>query len=245
MSKFTIFPAIDLMDGQVVRLKQGDPKQKTVYSTEPELMAAKWSELGAKWLHVVNLDAAFGKQDTLNLAAIEKILSVSKENPIFIQVGGGIRTLEKIKQNLGVGVSRVILGTVAVENPKLVETAVKEFGHERIIIGIDARDGLVRTHGWEVGQQINVFDFSLSLKQLGIKTIIYTDISRDGIGGGVNLSATVELIKKTGLNVIASGGIQSITDVVNVKQLGIPGVIIGRALYQGSLDPQAVFNLQE
>lgn len=245
MSKFTIYPAIDLMNGNVVRLKQGDPSQKTVYSSEPEQMAIKWLNLGAKWLHVVNLDGAFDDEDNKNIIAIKRILQETKDNPIKIQMGGGLRSMEMIKQTLDLGIQRVILGTIAVEKLELVEIAIQEFGPEKIIIGIDARDGVVSTHGWTVNQSLDALTFALNLKQIGVQTIIYTDISRDGVGGGVNLNTTIELAQKSGLDVIASGGIYSNEDVSAVKTAGLSGVIIGRALYEESIDPQTVFNLQE
>jgi len=245
MNPFTIYPAIDLMDGQVIRLKQGDPTQKTIYSSEPELIARNWINAGANWLHVVDLDAAFGKQADLNQIAIKNILTLAKDNHTKIQLGGGIRSIEKIRQWLKVGVSRVVLGTIAVENPSLLKLAIQEFGGERILVGIDAHDGWVHTHGWEVPQEIDAVSLAKSIKQIGVKIIIFTDISRDGIGGGVNLKSTLELSQNSKLDIIASGGIYSLQDVQAVKQAGISGVIIGRALYDGSVDSEVVFNLQE
>ncbi|MBW6472028.1 MAG: 1-(5-phosphoribosyl)-5-[(5-phosphoribosylamino)methylideneamino]imidazole-4-carboxamide isomerase [Anaerolineaceae bacterium] len=245
MRKFTVYPAIDLMNGNVVRLKQGDPSQKTIYSSEPEKMAKKWLDVGAKWLHVVNLDGAFDDEDNKNIKAIKRILLETKDNPINIQMGGGLRSLEMIKQTLDLGIHRVILGTIAVEKLDMVEIAIQEFGHEKIIIGIDARDGVVRTHGWTVDQPLDALTLSQNLRRIGVKTIIYTDISRDGVGGGVNLNSTVELAQKSGLDVIASGGIYSNEDVLAVKKAGLSGVIIGRALYEQSIDPHTIFNLQE
>jgi len=245
MNPFTIYPAINLMDGQVIRLKQGDPTQKTIYSSEPELIARNWINAGANWLHVVDLDAAFGKQADLNQIAIKNILTLAKDNRTKIQLGGGIRSIEKIRQWLKVGVSRVVLGTIAVENPSLLKLAIQEFGGERILVGIDARDGWVHTHGWEVPQEIDAVSLAKSIKQIGVKIIIFTDISRDGIGGGVNLKSTLELSQNSKLDIIASGGIYSLQDVQAVKQAGISGVIIGRALYDGSVDSEDVFHLQE
>jgi phosphoribosylformimino-5-aminoimidazole carboxamide ribotide isomerase len=245
MSPFTIYPAIDLMDGKVVRLKQGDPKQKTIYSTDPGLVAKNWTNLGATWLHIVNLDGAFEEQENKNLSAIKKILAVDNNNQIHFQVGGGLRSLELIKKTLDVGVTRVILGTLAVENLDQLEAAVKEFGNQKIVVGIDAHEGMVRTHGWTVDQPISALSLCLQMKQLGIKTIIYTDINRDGVGGGVNLDATSQLAQKSGLEVIASGGIYSESDIMAVKSAKLPGVIVGRALYEGSVDPISIFKLQE
>jgi len=199
----------------------------------------------ATWLHIVNLDGAFEDQENNNLAAVKNILSSTKNDQIKIQLGGGLRSLEMIEKTLVLGVSRVILGTIAVENINLLEIAIKEFGDQRIVVGIDAREGLIRTHGWTVNQSISALTLSLQIKQLGIKTIVYTDINRDGVGGGVNLDATFQLAQKSGLEVVASGGIHSERDIMAVKSAKLPGVIVGRALYEGSVDPQSIFNLQE
>ncbi len=245
MKSFTIYPAIDLLNGNVVRLKQGDPTKKTIYSSAPAEVATKWSGLGAKWLHIVNLDGALDSEDDKNLFAIQEIFSTMKSESIKIQLGGGLRSLKMIKKMIDLGVSRVILGTIIVENPDLVSTAIKEFGADRIVAGIDAHNGMVRTHGWTKDHSMNALDVSLAIKQIGIQTIIYTDISRDGVGGGVNLHSTENLAQTSGLDVIASGGIYSEEDVLAVKQAGLPGVIIGRALYEESIEPQTIFGLQE
>lgn len=245
MSTFTIYPAIDLLKGNVVRLKQGDPNQKTIYSSDPAAIAAKWSGFGARWLHIVNLDGALDAEDDMNYGAIQKILSAINPELMKVQFGGGLRSLEMIRKMLDLGLSRVILGTVVVENPDVVETAIKEFGSDRIIAGIDARDGMVRTHGWTVDQSVDALEVTLAMKQIGIETIIYTDINRDGVGGGVNLKATADLARKSGLDVIASGGIYSKEDLLAVKQAGLSGVIVGRALYEEKIDPQSIFGIQE
>ena len=245
MNPFTIYPAIDLMIGEVVRLRQGDPDQKTIYSSEPALVAKKWIENGGEWIHLVNLDAAFEFDTSKNWLAIEKILSINEAKPIKIQLGGGIRTLETIKHFLESGISRVILGTVAVEKFDLVKEAIKTFGTERIVIGIDARDGFVRTHGWKKKQSLSALSLACTMKDLGVKTIIYTDIQRDGMGTGVNLESTKNLAHKSGMDIIASGGIRSLDDVIAVKHAGISGVIVGRALYENIIEPKTLFSLQE
>lgn len=245
MNSFMIYPAIDLMNGEVVRLQQGDPNQKTTYSTHPDVVAKTWIEYGAEWIHLINLDAAFSFDTTKNWLAIEKILSKNKDKQIKVQLGGGIRSFENINYYLASGVSRVILGTAAVENHKLVEEAIKSFGPERIIIGIDARDGFVSTHGWKINQSLSALSLALTMKDVGIKTIIYTDIKRDGMGTGVNLELTMELSEKSGMNIIASGGIHSLENVITVKQAGISGVIVGKALYEKTIDPESLFSLQE
>ncbi|HZK60613.1 MAG TPA: 1-(5-phosphoribosyl)-5-[(5-phosphoribosylamino)methylideneamino]imidazole-4-carboxamide isomerase [Anaerovoracaceae bacterium] len=245
MSDFTVYPAIDLRNGMVIRLKYGDPLQQTTFSNDPSSIAIQWKKAGAKCLHVVNLDAAFGENDTNNLSAIKKILSVSCDQNLNVQVGGGIRSLSEIESFLSLGVKRVILGTTAVKNPDLVKAAVIRFGSDRVIVAVDARDGMVHTHGWMEKSGFKVLDFVSLLNDYGINTIIYTDISRDGAGGGINIENTLAIYNKSKLQVIASGGIFEISDVIIVKKAGFPGVVIGKALYTGSLDPVACFELQE
>lgn len=245
MNEFTIYPAIDLRNGMVVRLKYGDPLQQTTFSDDPSTIAIQWQIAGAKWVHVVNLDAAFQENDIKNRKAIEEVISVCSNNGLNIQVGGGLRSLQKIDSLLSLGVTRVIIGTAAVKNPDLVKTAVLSYGPDKIIIAVDARDGLVQTHGWKENTEFKALDFVKELKDYGIRTIIFTDINRDGVGGGINIASTSEIYHKSGLQVIASGGIYEIRDVTAVKNIGLPGVIIGRALYAGTLDPLACFNLQE
>ncbi len=243
MKPFTIYPAIDLRGGQVVRLQYGDPNLKTTYSDHPSDFAAHWLKMGAKWLHLINLDAAFGETDSANLDAIQAIVT-SYGNQIQIQTGGGIRSFEKMEALFKLGVTRVILGTAAVQNPVLVKQALRTFGAEKIAIGIDARDGFVKTKGWQETEPITPLALACQLKQTGIQTIIYTDIARDGAGTGINLESTTRLAKESGLTVIASGGVNSMEDVRAVKASGLSGVVIGKALYEQRLDPQAVFQLQ-
>ena len=245
MSDFTIYPAVDLRNGMVIRLKYGDPLQQTTYSDDPTSIAVQWKKAGANWIHVVNLDAAFGENDDKNLSAIKKILSISAIHNLDIQIGGGIRSLSEIESFLSLGANRVILGTTAVKSPDLVKEAVFRFGSASIVVAVDARDGFVHTHGWKETSSRKVLDFVIELKDYGISTIIYTDISRDGAGGGTNIENTLAIVNKSGLQVIASGGIYEMSDVINVKKAGLPGVIIGKALYAGTLDPVACFELQE
>ncbi|HSM24986.1 MAG TPA: 1-(5-phosphoribosyl)-5-[(5-phosphoribosylamino)methylideneamino]imidazole-4-carboxamide isomerase [Anaerolineaceae bacterium] len=245
MKPFTIYPAIDLLNGKVVRLQQGNPDQKTIYSSEPAVVAKRWIENGAEWIHLVNLDAAFEFDASKNWLAIEKIISLNKEKSIKIQLGGGIRSLNTIKHFLESGITRVILGTIAVENFDMVKEAIKTFGTERIVIGIDALDGFVRTHGWKMQQSLSALSLACNLKDEGINTIIYTDIKRDGMGTGVNLESTIDLAQKTGMEIIASGGIHSLDNVIAVRQAGISGVIVGKALYENNIEPKSLFSLQE
>ena len=245
MTVFTIYPAIDLMNGDVVRLKKGNPDQKTIFSSDPLSVANQWLNLGAKWLHIVNLDAAFGNDDSNNIIAIKKIQNEFQNKSINIQIGGGIRSFDQINNYLDERITRIILGTKAIEDQLFVTEAIKKFGPSSIVIGIDARNGFVSTHGWKNDSSTTAISLVNELKIIGVKTIIYTDINRDGIGSGINLEATLSLAEQSGLEVIASGGVNSITDVESVKQAGLAGVIVGRALYDHKIDPDILFKIQE
>ncbi|MBK9781648.1 MAG: 1-(5-phosphoribosyl)-5-[(5-phosphoribosylamino)methylideneamino]imidazole-4-carboxamide isomerase [Anaerolineales bacterium] len=229
---FTIYPAIDLRGGKVVRLKEGDPARMTSYSDDPAEMAKRWIDAGSTWLHVVNLDGAFGESDNTNRDALEAILKLG----VRVQFGGGMRSLESIEAALSLGVSRVILGTIAIEQPEIVRDALSRFGAEHIAVGIDARDGLVRTRGWKDNSGMPALDLALQMRTFGLATVIFTDVSRDGLGSGLNIPATRELSEKSGLDVIASGGVHTIDDVKAAKDAGLAGCIIGRALYDGTVD---------
>jgi len=229
---FTVYPAIDLRGGKVVRLQEGDPLRQTAYSADPAETARRWLAAGAEWIHVVNLDGAFGESDDVNLTALEKILQCGAK----VQFGGGLRSLDALKRVFELGVARAVLGTAAVEDPALVALALEQFGAQKIAVGIDARDGLVRTRGWKDNSGVAALDLALQWKQAGLQTVIFTDISRDGLGGGVNLAATQNLARQSGLNVIASGGVHQIEDVIAIKRADLAGVIIGRALYEGAVN---------
>ena len=235
-----IFPAIDLRGGKCVRLIQGDFDKETVYSDDPQATALKWQNMGAKFLHVVDLDGA-RKGSPQNLDAIKKILSAIK---IPIEVGGGIRTLDDAEKLLNLGVRRVILGSVAVENISLVEEAVKKFG-DKIVVGIDARDGLVAVHGWEKSSAVKANELAKKIVAAGVKTIIYTDISKDGMLSGVNPEIFSELQKFSGAEIIASGGVKSIEDIRALKAAKISGVIVGKAIYTGALDLKSAIAVAE
>ena len=233
---FTIFPAIDLRAGRVVRLKEGDPARMTSHNDDPAETARRWLSKGASWLHVVNLDGAFGENDQVNLSALELILSVAKSFGARVQFGGGLRSLTAIARALYLGVSRVVLGTVAVEQPDLIAEALTRFGEERIAVGIDARDGLVRVHGWKDNSGISATDLAFHMRTLGLRTVIFTDVRRDGLGSGLNIAATRQLAEISGLDVIASGGVHTLEDVTAARDANLSGVIIGRAIYEGTLD---------
>ncbi len=229
---FIVYPAVDLRGGKVVRLQEGDPARMTAYSDDPAEMAQRWLDAGANWLHVVNLDGAFGESDTANRSALEGLLKLGAQ----VQFGGGLRSLDAIAQALDLGVSRVVLGTIAIEQPEVVAEALQKFGAEKIAVGIDARDGLVRVRGWKDDSGIAATDLALQMRTLGLATVIFTDVSRDGLGSGLNIPSTRELAEVSGLAVIASGGVHTIEDIVAAKDSGLAGVIVGRALYEGTLD---------
>jgi phosphoribosylformimino-5-aminoimidazole carboxamide ribotide isomerase len=233
---FTVYPAIDLRLGKVVRLKEGDPERLTAYSDDPPQAARRWLEAGARWLHVVNLDGAFGENEMANREALRAILRTAAEFSANVQFGGGIRSLDAMEEALNLGVRRVVLGTVAAEQPEIVGQAIQTFGSEQIAAGIDARDGLVRVRGWKEDSGLPAADLALELKKTGVRTIIFTDIRRDGLGSGLNICATRALADAAGLDVIASGGVHTIEDVTAAREAGLAGTIIGRAMYEGTID---------
>lgn len=229
-----VFPAIDIYEGKAVRLWKGDFNAVTEYGDNPADMARRWAELGAEYLHVVDLDGALAGASR-NTAPIREIL---KQVKIPIEVGGGIRTLDDVKLMLDLGVQRVILGSAAVKTPRLVAEACQLYG-ERIAVGIDAKDGIVAVNGWGESGKVRAEDLARGMADMGVKTIIYTDISRDGTLSGVNIDATVRLARAAGIGVVASGGVSSLEDIRAVKaheKDGIVGVITGKAIYDGRLD---------
>jgi len=232
---FIVYPAIDLRAGNVVRLKEGDPARMTAYSSDPAEMARRWLRAGAGWLHVVNLDGAFGESDHSNRLALQNILQIAKEFEARIQFGGGMRSLDAIEYALHLGITRAILGTIAVEQPDVVSTAIKKFGSDRIAVGIDAWDGLVRVRGWRESSGLSAIDLALQMRKLGVRTAIFTDVGRDGLGSGLNIPVTRRLAEMSGLEVIASGGVHTLTDVIAAREANLAGVIIGRALYEGTI----------
>lgn len=235
MSNFTVFPAIDLRNGKVVRLKQGDPNRQTTYSDDPASTARRWLEAGAGWLHVVNLDGALDEGDSENWVALSAILQIAGENNARVQYGGGLRSLDSIKQALDLGVSRAVLGTLAAEQPQILERALTGFGPDRIAAGIDARNGIVRVRGWKEQAAATAPELATRLAALGLEWIIFTDVARDGIGSGLNVPGSLELARITGLNVIASGGVDTNQDIQAASEAGLAGVIVGRALYEGRI----------
>ncbi|HWU63920.1 MAG TPA: 1-(5-phosphoribosyl)-5-[(5-phosphoribosylamino)methylideneamino]imidazole-4-carboxamide isomerase [Ensifer sp.] len=230
-----LFPAIDLKDGQCVRLKLGDMDQATIYNPDPAAQALAFENQGFEWLHVVDLNGAFAGE-SVNGAAVEAILKATK-NPV--QLGGGIRTLEHIEAWLSKGLTRVILGTVAVRNPELVKEACRKFpGH--IAVGIDAKGGRVAVEGWAEASELGVIELAKKFEGAGVSAIVYTDIDRDGILTGINWDSTIELADAVSIPVIASGGLASIADIVRMTMPDarkLEGAISGRALYDGRVDP--------
>jgi phosphoribosylformimino-5-aminoimidazole carboxamide ribotide isomerase len=238
----TLYPAIDLKGGQVVRLKRGDMTKATVYSSEPGAQARRFAALGFPWLHVVDLDGAFAGR-AANAAAVETILAAIPGVPV--QLGGGIRTMSTVEAWLERGVRRVILGSAAVKDPDFAFAACRAWPG-RVAVGIDARGGLVATEGWAEVSTVQAADLAKRFEDAGAAAIIYTDIDRDGMLGGVNLEATLALARAVRLPVIASGGVASLNDLAalsGVTSEGIEGVIIGRALYDGRIDPAAALAL--
>ena len=226
-----IYPAVDVKDGRCVRLYQGDMNQATEYG-EPYEMAIQWQNAGAKYIHLVDLDSAFTGGFT-NKAAVKKICD---SITIPVQLGGGIRTMTDIETRLeDIGISRVIIGTAAVKNPELVKQAVNAYPG-RIVVGIDAKDGIAAIEGWGGDGGIDAVSLALKMKDIGVETIIYTDIAKDGTLAGPNLEQTRGMVDKTGMEIIASGGMSRPEDVAAVAETGAGGVIIGRALYTGAID---------
>ena len=210
---------------------QGDYDRETVYSLNPVEVARKFKEAGATCLHVVDLDGAL-EGDLINKDIIKRIVS---ETGLYVEAGGGVRSLQRIEQYLSAGVSRVILGSAAAENFTLVVDAVKFFGG-KVAVGVDAKDGKVAVHGWKKVTDIDAVDFCRKLREVGLHTVIYTDISRDGMLGGANLAAYEELVKIKGLRIIASGGISGTDEIKKLTAMNVRGVVLGKALYDGVLD---------
>ena len=238
----TLYPAIDLKDGRCVRLRRGDMEQATVYADDPAAQAAAWRDAGFQWLHVVDLNGAFSGRP-VNAEAVRGILAVVD---VPVQLGGGIRDQAGIETWLDAGVRRVILGSSAAKNPALVIEACRRFPG-RIAVGIDARDGYVATEGWAETSAMRAADLGLRFEDAGVTAIIYTDIGRDGMLSGLNLEQTVELSAKLTTPVIASGGVGSLDDLVALRRAAegtrIEGVIVGRALYDGRVTPDAALAL--
>lgn len=234
----TLYPAIDLKDGQCVRLIRGEMEQATVFGTDPGAQAKIWQDAGFPWIHVVDLNGAFAGR-TVNQEAVRSILAAVS---LPVQLGGGLRTMAGIESWLKAGITRVILGSAAAKDPALVRDAAKAFPG-RVAVGIDAKAGMVATEGWAETSDITAIDLARRFEDAGIAAIIYTDIARDGMKTGLNLTETTDLARAVAIPVIASGGVASVADITALKaaaatQPNLNGSILGRALYDGSLTPQ-------
>ena len=227
-----IYPAIDLFDGKAVRLFKGDYNEMTVYSNEPEKIALDFVKKGATHIHLVDLEGA-KDGTTPNLDVIKRIIAVCPS--AFVEVGGGIRSIEVAQRYIDAGVSRVILGTAAVTDPKFLDDAVATLG-DKVAVGVDLKDGFVAIKGWTEKSNLDGFDFVKDLERRGVKTVICTDISRDGAMKGANHELYEQLASQTSVDVIASGGVSSMEDVQRLNKLGIHGAIIGKAYYTGAID---------
>jgi len=230
-----IYPAIDLRQGRCVRLQQGSPDAESVFAADPVDAARRWAAEGAEWLHVVNLDGALGQSGQENLRALQRILSAAD---VPVQFGGGVRSAKDVCALLDLGVSRVVLGTVAVSQPEVIVETLMRVSPDQLAVGIDARDGRVAIHGWRDVTEIDAVTLGRRMARLGVARLVYTDVSRDGMLTGINLDATREMARETGLSITASGGVASIADIealVAHRSEGIDGVIIGMALYRGTI----------
>ncbi len=227
----TIYPAIDIIDGKCVRLVQGDYSQKTTFSDSPLDVAKKWRSMGGEFIHLVDLDGA-KSGDTPNF---ELVTRIAKALDIPVEIGGGIRNMETVDKYLQNGVFRVIIGTAAVKNPEFVREAVEKYD-DRIVVGIDAKDGMAAISGWEDVSEAPALELAKRMRDYGVKSIIYTDIATDGMLGGPNIEAMREMKNNVDVEIIASGGVSSIDDVRRLKETGVEGAIIGKALYTGDID---------
>jgi phosphoribosylformimino-5-aminoimidazole carboxamide ribotide isomerase len=232
-----VIPSIDLKDGRCVRLYQGDFGQETVFSDDPVAVALGWQEQGGTLLHLVDLD---GAADGIP-ANLPIIHSIVRALDIPVQVGGGIRERSTADALLSAGVSRVVIGTAAVENPNLVAELCENYGREMVMVAVDARDGMVTTRGWTAGSEVSALDLARQMKDLGVPRLLYTDVSRDGTLTSPNFSANAQLVRQTGMKVQASGGVSALDDIRQLALTGVEGVIIGTALYRGTIKlPEAI-----
>jgi phosphoribosylformimino-5-aminoimidazole carboxamide ribotide isomerase len=239
MTALNLYPAIDLKNGECVRLQQGDMNRVTVFNRDPAAQAKQWQDAGFQYLHLVDLDGAFAGKP----ANAEAVRAIRKAVTLPIQLGGGIRDEATIENWLDAGISRVILGTVAVRNPDLVKAAAKRWPG-KIVVGIDARSGRVAVEGWAEASDLDAIDLARKFVDAGVAAIVYTDIDRDGLLKGVNVAATAAMARAVPIPVIASGGLAGIEDVIALKKeaangAAIDGAILGRALYDGRIDPAA------
>jgi phosphoribosylformimino-5-aminoimidazole carboxamide ribotide isomerase len=239
--RFTIFPAIDLRAGKVVRLAQGDPGRQTIYGDNPRMWAERWQSEGTDWLHVIDLDGALNEDSRLNLQALKSILNVG----LNVEFGGGIRNRASVETVLDLGVRRVFLGTAAVQNPALVAWAISAFGPDRIAADIGSRNNQVTIKGWQETTSLSVHEVGTRFRAQGLEWCVLTNVKRDGVSSGVDLASAVELQDATGLLVVASGGVNSLEDVQRVHKAGLAGVVVGRALYEGKISLVECLKMQD
>ena len=240
-----VIPAIDLRQGKSVRLAQGSKDAVTIYSDDPVAIAQSFAKDGARLVHVVDLDAAFSESNSPNRSVLHDIVRATNTP---VQFGGGVRSVKDIEQLLDVGVYRVVIGTVAVESPQTLSEMLRQFGPERIVVGIDAKQGQSVTHGWETSQKVDALTLSCRVADAGVERIVYTDVGRDGMLTGVNIEQTCRIAEASGLKVTASGGVSSLEDIKSLKaagQCGIDSVIIGKALYERHFTLPQAMNLAE
>ena len=230
-----IYPAIDLRDGKVVRLRAGDPQRQQTFSDDPLSVAKQWIDQGAEWIHMVNLDGAF---DTANQNG--KILEAAAKLDVKVQFGGGLRDLAALQNASDSGASRLVVGTLAVKNPDVIAEAVERFGSEAVCIALDAKDGKVATHGWTELSQHSPLEWGRFIRRQGVDHALYTDVKRDGSMAGVNIDDTIALGRHTGLKVIASGGVGQLSEIERLaKSKAVAGAVIGMALYQNKISLRA------
>ncbi len=233
-----IFPAIDLRGGRVVRLRQGRTSDETVYSDDPASIARQWQQEGAQWLHIVDLDRALGEGEAQSASPNERaVAEIRAAASIPIQLGGGMRDLESVKRAFYMGVQRIVIGTMAVENPGLLEEVLVRFGADRIVVALDTQAGRVATHGWREVSNLDAVDLGKKLHGIGVQRALVTDIARDGMLSGIDAAALARLARETGLRVVASGGVATLDDLRALSKYerdGIEGAIVGQALYTGA-----------
>lgn len=230
-----LFPAIDIRNGNCVRLIQGDYNQETIYSDSPVDMAKNWANKGAEFIHIVDLDAA-KSGETANSEVIKEI---AKSCPVPIQVGGGIRSIDVIRDYLDNGINRVIIGTAAINHPEFLQEAVLNYG-ERIVVSVDAKNGYVATDGWTDTSEVKAIDLLKDLVKVGVKTIVYTDIAKDGMLEGPNFKELETMHNASEIDVVASGGVSTVEDVQKLKEMNMYGAIVGKALYDGTVTLEAL-----
>lgn len=231
-----VYPAIDLRGGRVVRLKEGNPDRQTVFSDDPLMTALTWVEQGAQWIHMVNLDGAFATAND-NGAILQQAAGLN----VKVQFGGGLRDMTDIKRAIERGAARVVLGTVAAREPQIVAAAVERWGADAVCVALDALDGKIVTHGWQQTADITPATLGRQMAKIGVRHVLFTDVRRDGGLEGSNVEATLQLVRDTGLQVIASGGVQDVDEIRQLAAGGASGVVIGMALYTGQLQLQAAF----